>query len=411
MLESIEVSVSSSKLSDNIIEVRVNDKHTKFFEGIWYIPEGITYNSYIVIGEEQVAILDTVRVGLEELFIDEITKYIDVRDIDIIVVHHAEQDHSGAVPRLLELNGKAKIYASPLARHILEHIYSSNIGNRFVPVKGNTTIRLDYDTKLTVEMTPWLHWPETIMSFLEPHNVLFSGDVFGSYGIPSSHTDRHINELDSTYLINMKKYFATVISRYKDYVRQTMTKLKSRGIIEKTRMIAPLHGLVIEKNIHKVVNLYEKWAEERLDSNKAVIIVSTSYGTVLPVVANIKAWFEKHNINVSVFWFDGNYHSPLSDILGEAYDAGLIVLIASTYEGKAHPTVHTVLNLLCNKVTKKRPALVLSSYGWSGGGVRDLEEVATGCLDIRAVYEFPGKTYDRAKLSYVLEKGLLSLNN
>jgi flavorubredoxin len=405
VLESTEVSVSSSKLSGNIIVVRVDDRHTKFFEGIWYIPEGVTYNSYIVIGEDRVALLDTTRVGLEELFIDEIKKYIDIRDIDVIVVHHAEQDHSGALLRLLELNKRAKVYASPLARRILEHIYASNLGDRFVPVKSGTIIRLGSDINLTIETTPWLHWPETIMSFLEPYNVLFSGDVFGSYGIPSSYTDKHINGLDPTYLIYMRKYFATVVSHYKEHVKQVIAKLKSKRIIEKTQMIAPLHGLVIERNISTVLGLYEKWADERLDFNKAVIVVSTSYGTVLPVVANVKAWLEKHGVKVSVFWFNSSYHTALSDVLGEAYDAGLIILIASTYEGKAHPTVYTVLNLLCSKITRKRPALVLSSYGWSGGA-KDLARTAAKCLDIRATYEFPGRAYDLAKLNQVLKSGL-----
>ena len=397
------VSIHSFKLNERVTLIRTDDLYSRFFEGVWHIPEGITYNSYLVFGDNGVALLDTTRRGFENMYLDELQRNVDIKDIDYIVVHHTEQDHSSVIPSILALNSKAKIYGSPLARRMLESFYGLDLSNRFVPIRSGAKLDLG-GVELVFEPAPWLHWPETIMSFLEPLGVLFSGDAWGSYGHGDEYADEQLGGLIPSYIRTLRKYFATVLGHYKKNVADALGKLDERGWTRRIRAIAPLHGLVITWEVARAISLYRNWANGVLDRKRAVVVLATSYGMANTAFRQAVGYLQSMGLEVDVYTFDTLSQSGFGDILGSIYDAGAVVFVVSTYEEDVPPTLRCLAGMICDKAANQQPTAVISSYGWSGGGGRKLAERLKGCMDVRDVYEYPGTRLDAGRLRDALGK-------
>ena len=396
------VRVSSCKLSEEITLIRVDDRYNRFFEGVWSIPEGITYNSYLVFGEDKVALLDTTRYGFADPFLEELRRHVEPRDIDYLVVHHAEPDHTGALPQLLALAPRARVVGSPLARRIIEKTYGVSLSGRFTPTRSGYRLELG-GVSLVFEATPWLHWPETIMSLMEPGATLFSGDAWGSYGIPEGFTDREAG-LSRDYLRLMRKYFATVIGHYRRHVAAALEKLSSSNWLQGLKRIAPLHGLVFEDNVARVVDLYGRWSRGEPEEGNVVVIAASSYGIAGQALRETLAYLEEKGYSPEIYGFDSLDHSSYGDILGSLYDAEAIIVIASTYEDETPPTMQCLASLVCSKAANRQPTVIVGSYGWSGGGAKRLAEKLADCLDVRGVYEYPGGELDTGKLYELLDR-------
>ena len=224
------------EISRNLYILRTEDYETRFFEALWEIPEGITYNAYLLLTEEGAVLLDLWKKSFSKKLIETLKCIIDLKDIKYVIIHHAEPDHTGSLPELLKHNDKVTVIGQPLAKSILENFYRINL--RFKPVKDREELRIREKT-LKIIHTPWLHWPETIMTFLEEENILFSCDAFGGYSVPSSVFDEN-DEVIAKYIPYVRKYFATVIGHYRNFVIKNVEKISNLNI----RIIAPAHGLV-----------------------------------------------------------------------------------------------------------------------------------------------------------------------
>jgi len=237
------------KVIDNLYELRVNDNKVKYFESLWYIPEGITYNAYLLLTENNVVLFDTWKYTYADKFVEAIGKLIDIKDITHIVVHHMEPDHSGSLPKVLELNGyKAKIIGHTLVKRMIESFYG--IEPKFKEIKDGETITID-SIKLRFIHTPWLHWPETIMSYIVNYEVLLSGDVFGGFSIPKSIFDDN-DKVILSYLPYVRKYVATIIGHYKEHITKNINKINDLGI--SIKIVAPSHGLIWRKSPKTIVD-------------------------------------------------------------------------------------------------------------------------------------------------------------
>lgn len=227
------------EISKGLHVLRMDDDQVRYFEALWRIEEGITYNAYLLIGENEVILFDTWKKTYAEDFLELLRSLVDPQDITHIVVHHMEPDHSGSLNEVLKENRfKAEVLGHPLTREMLRSFYG--IEAKFKPVRDGDGIGLrDLDLKFI--HTPWLHWPETIMSYLEDRGILFSGDAFGGFSIPEELFDDR-EETVSKYLPSVRKYISNIIGGYRNHILKNVQKLEDRGI--KIRLIAPAHGLI-----------------------------------------------------------------------------------------------------------------------------------------------------------------------
>ena len=399
-----------NSLVEEIIEglylLRLDDDETRFFEALWEIPEGITYNSYLLRTGNRTVLFDTWKKGCGDEFIHRLKEIVDPSKIDFIVVHHTEPDHSGCIGEILEENGyKAEVIGHPLVKSMLASFYGTS--PRFKAVKDGETLNLD-GLKLRFIYTPWLHWPETIMTYVENWKLLLSGDAFGSYSIPEGTYDDKIPE---DYLWFAKKYFANVIGHYRPKVKDSIEKITSKlGL--KIDIIAPLHGLIWRRNPALIVEKYMSWADATPESGKVLVVYSSMYGSVEEAVEKAVEMLEKKGLKPVVFRFTAREQARIADIVGEALDMQGMIVGAATYENHVFPKMAYVIDLLARKTSAEKPVLIISSYGWGGIAARKMSEIIGDAgFNITGVVEFKGgmDEKDKDKLVASIQKFVESL--
>ena len=378
------------EIARNLYILRLDDDSIRYFEALWYIPEGITYNSYIYLGSETRILFDTWKIGYDSMFIEALREVIEPKDIDYLVVHHMEPDHSGAIAPLIELNPRIKILGHPLVKNMMESFYGVRNAN-FRPVKDLEELDIG-DEKIKFIYTPWLHWPETIMSYLYNLKTLFTGDVFGAYSIPNSIFS---DELSHGYIDFMRKYFVNVIGHYRQHVEKNINKLLGLGL--DVRLIAPLHG-ALWRDFEKAARYYIGWSRGEGVKGKVTIVYSSMYGFVEKAIRLVKELLESHGVNISVHKITDKYRSEISDILSDIIDSSAIVLGAATYEASVFPYMDYIINQIIRKTSPSKPVLIISSYGWGGvAGKMMKSTLSRSGFNVIDVIEYKGLLDDNVK--------------
>ncbi len=349
------------KITKDLYILRIDDNDTKFFEGIWEIPEGITYNAYLLALPDKKILFDGWKRDYSDLFLEAIQQIVDPRDIDYIVVHHMEPDHTGTLPVLIKENSKARIISHPMSRQMISSFYGLSDLN-FIPTKDNMTIKLD-DEELMFIHTPWLHWPETMVTYLRMRKTLLTCDVFGGYSVPAGITDVDLNKEEVlNYLSYARKYMVTVIGSYREHVKPAINKIKKSNL--EVKIIAPGHGLVWLKNPSKIINAYLDFAENKSTDKKVTIIYTSMYGFVENIVRKIRDYLVGKGLTVAVHQFTDKESSLISDLLYDVDTSGFIILGISNYEAGIHPKISSVLDVLKKKIKGEKQVLIVTVYGW-----------------------------------------------
>lgn len=391
------------KVTRNIYVLRVDDDQVKFFEALWHIPEGITYNAYLLMTNEKVVLFDSWKQEYTDEFIEKLGEIIDPKDIDCIVIHHMEQDHSGAIPKILQLNKfKAEVRGHTMTLGMLEAFY--NIKPKFRALKDEEEMTIG-DKKLKFIYTPWLHWPDTFMTYIEGDNVLLSGDAFGSYGIPPTIFDED-QEIVSKILPYARKYVINIVGQYRKHIIKNVDKIINQKL--EINIIAPLHGLIWRKNLEAIINAYLNWARGESKKRKIVIIFSSMYGSVEEAISIAIKELEDKNYSPIVFKFTDKNQSSISDLLGEVIDAEALIIGTSTYDADTFPLIRYIAELICKKAASNKPVLLLSSYGWGDvAGRKIAKKLSKAGFNIIESISFKGKP--RGEIINKIKKGVEKL--
>lgn len=331
------------------------------FEAIWRIPEGITYNAYVLTTDEGAILFDTWKHIYAKDFIENLRRIIDPKDINYLVIHHMKQDHSGAVPILLAENrNRAKVLGHKLVKTMLKAFYG--IEPKFKAVKDGEELVIG-NKKIIFIHTPWLHWPETIMSYVqyESTRILLSGDAFGGFSIPPIIADEN-DEVVLKYLNFVKKYIVTIVGFYSKFILKNIEKIKSQGI--NPRIIAPAHGLIFKNKPELIINYYIKLAKGVAEKGKIVVIYSSMYGSVERAINVIVEELEKKGFKPIIYSFTDVNRSDIGEIISDIIDSEIVVIGASAYEGEIFPYMAFLLDIIARKVKSKKKFFVISSYGW-----------------------------------------------
>lgn len=355
----------------------------KFFESMWEIPEGISYNAYLLTTSEGSVLFDGWKREYANLLLSALESLTDTRSIRYAVVHHAEPDHSGSAPLLAEKAPQVVFLGHPIAGRILKSHYGVE---RFKPVKDGEVLRLG-DRTLRFFYTQWLHWPDTISTFVEEEGILLSCDAFGSYSTLPLYDDQASPlELERA----ARKYAVTVVGRYSEWILKGIEKLNALGL--KPRVIAPAHGPVYRSNPSWAL---EKWAEIASGAakpGKVVLAYVSMYGNVDRLFHALRERLRAKGLEVVVHAFTDKHRALVSEVLADVSEAELLVLGAPVYEADVHPLMIHLARLIGEKLPsrKQMPIVVLSSYGW-GPASRKLAELlqSYGFTNLRVI-DFEG---------------------
>ena len=380
------VKIHVDKIVENVYVLRLDDDQIKYFEALWSIPEGITYNSYIMIIDDKVILFDTWKHKYSQLFIDTLKEIIDPRDIDYVVVHHMEPDHSGSLPELLRYAKNATVIGHPLTRSMISSFYG--IVPRFKHVRDGDELAFKDDIKLKYIYTPWLHWPETIMTYSSYKGILFSCDAFGGFSIPPSLYDED-EVLIEKCISYVRKYFVSIIGRYRKFVIKNIDKINSLSL--DIKIIAPAHGIIWKYDPMKIVKLYYSLAHGLQSKEKVLILYSSMYGFVEKAMDIVIDELKKNNVNPIVFKITDTFRDDISDVLGEIGDSSALIIGTATYESNIFPLIKYYIDLIIGKASMGIPVLIISSYGWGGvAGELLSKELSSKGFNVLRVVEFRG---------------------
>jgi flavorubredoxin len=348
-----------AQLSEGIYWVGVRDWNRKLFDALIPLPNGTTYNAYLVVGKNKKALIDTANPGFERELEEKIRKVVDPATIDYVVMNHAEPDHAGSIPHIMSINAKAKIVATAKGAKMAQVFYRVP-EERIVMVHDQESIDLGGKTLQFIE-APMLHWPETMFTYLKENNTLFPCDFFGSH-VARGMYDDEVEDL----LTYAQRYFGEIMMPFNPMAQKAMEKIRNLKI----EMIAPSHG-PIYKNPKRIIDAYKKWVNGET-KRKAIIVYVTMWNSTEKMIQPLAETLMAEGIEVALY---NLVVADIGDIARDLVDSRAIVLGAPTVLGGAHPLAVYATYL----VKALRPPLkygaVLSSYGWGGGAVKHVQEI------------------------------------
>ncbi|MBR5567543.1 MAG: FprA family A-type flavoprotein [Bacteroidales bacterium] len=359
-----------TKISDRIYSVGVNDDDKVLFEGLWPLPYGVSYNSYLVV-DEKVALIDTVECGFEEEFLSNINDAIGGRDIDYLVVNHMEPDHSSLVAYMLETYPGLQIIANAKTVPMLKGYYGTP-EERITVVGEGSSLSLGGCT-LNFSLIPMVHWPETMVTWLAEENTLFSGDAFGTFGAVAE----EVVDADGTfeqYKDEMTRYYACIVGKYGTPVQTALKKLSGLEI----KRICSTHGPVWEQNIPQVVSLYDKMSRYEVERG-VCIVYGSMYGNTAAAADALALELEARGIPYAIHDLAGNNAGELglSGALRDVFKYDTIIVGSPTYNNGIFPPVETFMKALQARLIKGRRFYAFGSYTWSGASVSQLNALAS----------------------------------
>ncbi len=353
--------MTAIEIKKGIYSVGAIDWDRKLFDELIPLPEGTSYNSYLVTGSEKTALIDTVDPSkIKDLLFN--LNQVKVKKIDYIISNHAEQDHSGSLAKILQSYPMAKIVTNPKCKDFLqEHLLLSS--ENFIIVQDRETLDLG-DRTLEFILTPWVHWPETMVTYLKEEKILFSCDFFGSHLA----TSKIFAETNDILYTGAKRYFAEIMMPFRSSIKGHLEKLRPFTI----EMIAPSHG-PIYTNPEFIINAYKDWISDNV-KNEVVLPYVSMHGSTERMVHYFIDALVKRKIEVKSF------NLPKTDI-GELaislVDTATVVIGSSTVLVGAHPLAAYATFLFNALRPKTKYVSIIASYGWGSKLIEQLSGMIT----------------------------------
>lgn len=356
------------KITDKIYYVGVNDRNKNLFEGLWPLPNGVSYNSYL-IDDEKVCLIDTVEVDFFTQYIEHIHEVIGERPIDYLIINHMEPDHSGSIALIRKYYPDIQIVGNKKTFQMMEGFYG--IADNTVEVKNGDSIALG-ELSLSFVLTPMVHWPETMVTLCVPsvatesqQTVLFSGDAFGCFGaLNGGIIDSQIN--CDTFWLEMTRYYSNIVGKYGTPVQNALKKLA--GI--KLDYICATHGPVWHEYIDKVIGIYDRLSKYETDPG-LVICYGTMYGNTERAAEVIaRAASEAGVKNIVMYNVSKTHHSY---IIRDVFRYKGLIVGAPTYNTALYHEMDVLLSELAGKDIKNHLLGWFGSYGWASKAVSEIQ--------------------------------------
>ena len=357
------------RISQKIYSVGVNDTDKILFEGLWPLPYGVSYNSYLVV-DEKIALIDTVESGFEEDFQYNIREAIGDRPVDYLVVNHMEPDHSSLTAYMMDTYPDLMIIANAKTVPMLQGYYDVPLERIHVVVEGDK-VSLG-NCSLQFYMIPMVHWPETMVTWLQEENTVFSGDAFGTFGaVPGSIVDEEGTLVE--YKDEMIRYYSNIVGKYGKPVQTALKKLSGLQVMR----ICSTHGPVWENEVSEVVALYDRLS--RYEVGRGVCIVYGSmYGNTAAAAEALALELEALDIPYAIHDLAGNNYGDLglSGALRDVFKYDTVVVGSPTYNNGIYPPVEAFMKALQARLIKGRRFYAFGSYTWSASAVNQLNAMA-----------------------------------
>jgi flavorubredoxin len=346
------------KLTEGIYSVGVKDWSRRLFDELVPLPDGTSYNCYLIKGSEKTAMIDSVDIPKANILMNNLDK-LEITTIDYVVSNHAEQDHSGAIPEVLARFPEAKVVTNKKCKVFLQdHLNIAE--DKFIIIEDGETLSLG-DRTLEFVLTPWVHWPETMSTYLQEDEILFSCDFFGSHLATSNLFVRHEHRV----LEDAKRYYAEIMMPFRLKIRKNITKVEKLNL----KFIAPSHGPVYNRPA-LILDAYKDWVSDNVE-NIVVLPYISMHGSTEKMALYLTDALISRGVDVKVFNLS---KTDLGKLAMALVDAATIVIGTSTVLSGPHPAAVYAATLINALKPKLKYAGIFGSFGWGGQAVEILQK-------------------------------------
>jgi flavorubredoxin len=358
------------QISERIFYVGVNDDDKVLFEGLWPLPYGVSYNSYLVV-DDKIALVDTVECGFEEEYLEEIREAIGDRPVDYLVVNHMEPDHSSLISLICDAYPEIKIVVNAKTVPMIKG-YQGTPEDRLHVVAEGESISLG-TCSLNFYMVPMVHWPETMVTWVPEEKTVFSGDAFGTFGAVAEDPVDEEGVFEQ-YRDKMIRYYSNIVGKYGTPVQAALKKLSGLPV----ERICSTHGPVWQTCIPEVLTLYDKMSRHEVVSG-VCIVYGSMYGNTAAAADALAMELESLGIPYAIHDLACNNAGELgiSGAIRDAFRYDTIVVGSPTYNNGIFPPVESFMKALQARLVKGRRFYAFGSYTWAGTAVRQLNALAS----------------------------------
>lgn len=334
-------------ITSDIRYIGVNDHDIDLFEGQYAVPNGMAYNSYVIM-DEKIAVMDTVDGAFCGEWLGNLEKELSGRTPDFLVVHHMEPDHSANIAAFVEKYPAAKIVASRQAFVMMKQFFGTDYADRQVVAAEKSTLELGKHT-LTFIGAPMVHWPEVVMSYDSADRVLFSADGFGKFGALDA---------DEDWACEARRYYFGIVGKYGAQVQAVLKKAAALDIA----VICPLHGPVLTEDLGKYIGLYDTWSSYRAESEGVVIAYSSVYGNTRKAADILAAKLADKGVKAVVHDLA---RDDMAECVEDAFRYDRLVLASLTYNADVFPFMRTFIEALTERNYQKRTVGFIENGSWA----------------------------------------------
>ena len=347
--------------------VGVNDHEIDLFEGQYVVPNGMAYNSYVIM-DDKIAIVDSVDARFANEWLANVKAVLSDHSPDYLIVQHMEPDHSGSITAFCNAYPTAKIVASTKAFGMMKNFFKADYSDRGVPIKDGATLNLGSHSLTFIE-APMVHWPEVVMTYDQTSKVLFSADAFGKFGAKGT---------DENWSCEARRYYIGIVGKYGQPVQNLFKKLS--GI--ELNAICPLHGEILCDNISYYLGLYDTWSSYRIESEGVVIAYTSIYGNTKKAAFKLKDLLENLGTKVAI---SDLARCDMAEAVEDAFRYGKIVFATTTYNGEIFPFMREFINHLVERNFQNRTVAFIENGSWAPNATKIMQSMLEKCKNLTFV--------------------------
>lgn len=352
------------QVTDSIRYVGVNDHQVDLFEGQYQVPNGMSYNSYVIL-DEKVAVMDTVDIHFGEEWMANVKAVLAGRTPDYLIVQHMEPDHSANISRFLEEYPQATVVATAKAFVMMKQFFGNDYADRRIVASEMSELSLGAHT-LHFVMAPMVHWPEVMVTYESSEKVLFSADGFGKFGAL---------DCDEPWDDEARRYYIGIVGKYGVQVQALLKKAAALDIA----VICPLHGPVLTSDLSHYVNLYQLWSTYTPEKKAVVIAYASVYGNTKEAALMMAEELRKNGQEVIVHDLA---RCDMSQAVADAFCCSYLVLGSITYNADIYPCMKTFINQLIEHNYQKRTVGFIENGSWAPMAAKVMQKMLEGCKNL-----------------------------
>ena len=357
--------MNKTYISESIKYIGVDDRETDLFEGQYIIPNGVSYNSYVIF-DEKIAVMDTVDKIATDKWVENLEKALNGKAPDYLVISHMEPDHASNIKLFAEKYPNAKLVGNAKTFAYMPQFFNLNVDDRKVVVKEGDTLELGQHT-LTFIMAPMVHWPEVMVAYDSKDKVLFSADGFGKFGALDA---------DEDWTCEARRYYFNIVGKYGAQVQALLKKTASLDI----QTICPLHGPILNENLSYYIDKYDIWSSFRPEDKGVMIAYGSMHGNTKQAALELKALLEERGVQkVAVADLT---RDDMAEAIEDAFRYDRLVVACPTYDGALFPAVEDFLYHLKIKNYQSRRVALIENGTWAPMAGKKMKEYFEGMKNI-----------------------------